>query len=86
MDAVSYSKLSGKVCLKGFDAGACIFRKDAPSDFAYIVMYGSVKVGVVWNFCFSLVFEWFLFFCNTYTIKTKTLFSLTIRVSFTLST
>ena len=44
MDAAVFSKLAAKVTLKGFKTDETIFSKDSPSDFAYIILFGTVKV------------------------------------------
>ena len=44
MDEWSYALLSCKVVIKCFEAGTVIYSKGQTSDFAYVLMGGSVKV------------------------------------------
>jgi len=55
MDEWSFALLSCKVFIRCYLAEATIYRKGDPSDFAYIMLCGSVKVSVV-LFCVNSLF------------------------------
>lgn len=46
MDEWSYALLTCKIFLRGYETGSIIFEKGAPSDYAYIILHGSVRVSV----------------------------------------
>ena len=44
MDDWSFALLSCKVVLKSFLTDSVIYKRDSPSDFAYIIVSGSIQV------------------------------------------
>jgi CRP-like cAMP-binding protein len=44
MDELGFALLSCKLSLKTFAAGSTIYTRGSPSDFAYIIVCGAIKV------------------------------------------